>query len=195
MSEAKKPRGRPHKGPVEPEAIVKVNKSKTPWQSRNSPVIGDNGIAVKPGDNARYAGYLLEFLSWGRVDKQNIDELEERLARYVAYCAQHDIKIGNQVCYMALGINKDDVYNWEHQRHGTPEHRDFIKKVKFICAGNREFLMQDGKINPVTGIFWQKNYDGLKDQQEMVLTPNRPLGAEIDENDLRGRYELSEGEG
>jgi len=37
--------------------------------------------------------------------------------------------------------------------------------------------MVDGKVNPVTGIFWQKNYDGLRDAQEIVVTPNAsPLG-------------------
>ena len=38
--------------------------------------------------------------------------------------------------------------------------------------------MSDGKINPVTGIFWQKNWDGLKDQQEVVIEPRRQVEAE-----------------
>ncbi len=48
--------------------------------------------------------------------------------------------------------------------------------------------MQDGKINPVTGIFWQKNYDGLKDQQEQVIIPANPLGDSTDAETLRRRY-------
>lgn len=48
--------------------------------------------------------------------------------------------------------------------------------------------MEDGKINPVTGIFWQKNYDGLKDQQETIITPNNPLGDATDTDALRRRY-------
>ena len=36
--------------------------------------------------------------------------------------------------------------------------------------------MQDGKINPVVGIFWQKNYDGLRDQTELAIAPTNPLG-------------------
>ena len=35
--------------------------------------------------------------------------------------------------------------------------------------------MSDGEINPVTGIFWQKNWDGLKDQQEVVREPRRQI--------------------
>lgn len=38
--------------------------------------------------------------------------------------------------------------------------------------------MSDGKINPVTGIFWQKNWDGLKDQQEVILEPKKQIEAE-----------------
>ena len=36
--------------------------------------------------------------------------------------------------------------------------------------------MQNGKINPVTGIFLLKNNHGFKDQQDVVVTPNNPLG-------------------
>ena len=53
----------------------------------------------------------------------------------------------------------------------------------------REGLMEDGKVNPVTGIFWQKNYDGMKDQQEVVLTPNQnPLGEQKDAESLKQKY-------
>lgn len=38
--------------------------------------------------------------------------------------------------------------------------------------------MSDGKINPVTGIFWQKNWDGLKDQQEVVIEPRKQIEAD-----------------
>ena len=35
-----------------------------------------------------------------------------------------------------------------------------------------ENYMQNGKINPVSGIFLGKNNFGYQDKQEMVLTPN-----------------------
>ena len=38
--------------------------------------------------------------------------------------------------------------------------------------------MADGKIFPATGIFWQKNWDGLKDQQEVVVEPKKQIEAE-----------------
>lgn len=38
--------------------------------------------------------------------------------------------------------------------------------------------MADGKVNAVAGIFWQKNYDGLKDQQEVVIEPRNQIEAD-----------------
>ena len=159
---------------VREEDIAKPKKPR--GVGKNSPVIGDNGVNLQQGDASKYAKILLELASWEKVDKTSVPALEHRFLEYINYCAENDIKLGNQVCYIALGISKDDVYNWEHGRSMTSAHCDFIKKIKSICAGNREFLMQDGKINPITGIFWQKNYDGLRDTQNIEISGNKPLG-------------------
>lgn len=42
----------------------------------------------------------------------------------------------------------------------------------------REQLAASGKLNPVTAIFWQKNFDGLKDQQEVVIEPRKQIEAD-----------------
>lgn len=147
----------------------------TAKKNRNSPVIGDNGIDTKPGDNSKYATVLMELASWPKTDKTDIEELDNRFMEYLQYCASNDIKIGNQMAYLALGLSKDDVYDMEHGRKLGNSASEFIKKVKQICAGNRELLMQDGKVNPITGIFWQKNYDSMKDVQDITITPNNAL--------------------
>lgn len=48
--------------------------------------------------------------------------------------------------------------------------------------------MLNGKINPVTGIFLGKNHFGYADKQEVVLTPNSPLGDAKDTKELEERY-------
>ena len=144
-------------------------------KNRNSPVIGDNGIDTKPGDNAKYATVLMELASWDKPDKTDVIQLDNRFMEYLQYCASNDIKIGNQMAYLALGLNKDDVYDMEHGRKLGSSASEFIKKVKQICAGNRELLMQDGKVNPITGIFWQKNYDAMKDVQDLQITASNAL--------------------
>ena len=161
----------------------------------HSPVIGDNGLMTKPGDNSRYATLVNSLSSWPRVDKTDVNALERRLSDYLIFCEHNDMKVGNMMCYLALGITREDARDWLAGTRGTPEHMIFIKKVKAICGATRELLMQDWKLNPVTGIFWQKNHDGFKDIQDVVLTPNNPLGEGASESqlaDLGKKYLLDE---
>ena len=51
---------------------------------------------------------------------------------------------------------------------------------------NWEDYMQNGKINPASGIFIAKNLFQYKDQQDVVITPNNPLEGNTD--DIRNRY-------
>lgn len=123
------------------------------------------------------------------LDPDDVQEMERRFYRYLELCAEWDMKVGNQAAYAAIGITKDNVYDWTVRRTTNPTRADFVKKVQQFCAMYREGLMEDGKVNPVTGIFWQKNYDGMKDQQEVVLTPNaNPLGDQQDAEALKQKY-------
>ena len=153
-----------------------------------SPVIGDNGVSVPPGKNAKNAAFLSYLSSLPKVDHDDVQALEVRFQEYLDFCAENDFKIGNMVAYLALGISKDDVYNWESGKSRGKEHCEFIKKVKQICAGNRELLMQDGDINNITGLFWQKNHDGFRDQVEHVVAAPNLLGEAADQKTLEERY-------
>ena len=79
---------------------------------------------------------------------------------------------------MAIGIDKTIAWKWENEQL-SKDRRNLIKSIRQVCAVYREQLMQDGKVNPVVGIFWQKNYDGMRDQTETVVTANAPLGEEV----------------
>lgn len=123
------------------------------------------------------------------LDVWDVEEMERRFINYLQICAERDIKVGNMAAYYAIGITKETARDWINQDRQMKNARThFVKKVQQICAMTREGLMQDGKINPVTGIFWQKNYDGLKDQQEQVIIPANPLGDSTDAETLRRRY-------
>lgn len=162
--------------------------TKRKGNGKNSPVIGDNGIKTLPGDNSKYAGVLATILSWPPVDKSDVNALEERFRLFINYCMENDVRITNQVTYLALGINKDNVYDWENGRGRGDSHSDFIKKVKAFCSSYREMLGADGKLNPVTLVWWQKQYDGMVDKQELVVTPNGQRLSDSDYQDIADRY-------
>ena len=63
-----------------------------------------------------------------------------------------------------------------------------IKKAKEILAGIDAKLVSQGKIPQVTYIFRAKNFFGMKDQSEVVLTPNNPLGDQRTPEELQQQY-------
>ena len=154
-----------------------------------SPIIQGHNPDLPEGYNTRRIRFMQAIIPTEPLDRNDVEEMERRFARYLELCAEWDMKVGNQAAYAAIGIDKDDAYEWTNRNLGNPARTAFIKKVQKICAMYREGLMEDGKVNPVTGIFWQKNYDGLKDQQEVVLTPNtNPLGEQKDAEALKQKY-------
>lgn len=158
-----------------------------PWES--SPIIQGHNPDLPEGYNTRRILFMQEILPTEPLDHDDVEEMERRFQKYLQKCAEWDMKVGNQAAYAAIGINKDLVYEWTVRRQTNPKRTEFIKKVQQFCAMYREGLMEDGKVNPVTGIFWQKNYDGMKDQQEVVLTPNaNPLGEQQDAEALKQKY-------
>lgn len=139
--------------------------------------------------NREQITFMMEIMPTEPLDFNDVEEMERRFNRYLQICAERDMKVSNQGAYLAIGISKDNVYDWTVRHSTNPERADFVKKVQKICAYYRESLMANNKINPVVGIFWQKNYDGLRDQQEVVLTPNQsPLGEQKDAEQLRQKY-------
>ena len=155
----------------------------------NSPIMQDQKAEQAEGYNSKLIGFMLAIQPTEKLDINDVDEMERRFQHYLEMCVAYDVKVGNQGAYVAIGITKQQAWEWENVRFkANPRRADFIKRVRMFCGMYRENLMQDGKVNPVTGIFWQKNYDGLKDQQEVVLTPNNPLGEQKDTESLKQKY-------
>ena len=143
---------------------------------------------LEDGYNTKRINFMMAILPTEPLDYNDIEEMERRFQRYLKLCSEWDMKVGNMAAYAAIGIDKDTASDWVNRCKSNPERTRFVKKVQKICAMYREGLMEDGKVNPVTGIFWQKNYDGMKDQQEVVLTPNNPLGETEDPKVLEQKY-------
>lgn len=161
-----------------------------PRQKRmDNPLPIENNPDIPEGYNSKRIAFMLAITPTEPLDYNDVAEMDRRFQRYLKLCAEWDMKIGNQAAYAAIGIDKGIAWEWANRSLGNPARTDFIKKVQQFCAMYREGLMEDGKVNPVTGIFWQKNYDGMKDQQEVVLTPNTsPLGEQKDAEALKQKY-------
>jgi hypothetical protein len=62
-----------------------------------------------------------------------------------------------------------------------------IKKAVTILEELWADYMQNGKINPASGIFLAKNMFQYRDEQQLVVTPNNPLD-DLNADEARSRY-------
>ena len=115
--------------------------------------------------NARQIEHILHIQSIAAgVDPKDPVSLKSAFLQYLALCAQDGCKVGNLAAYAAMGVSKDRFLAWGRSK--DPAYVDLYNLVKTACALNRESMIADQKINPVIGIFWQRNYDGLRNDTE-----------------------------
>ena len=106
---------------------------------------------------------------------KNDEELCERLDWFFQTCQEtQQLPTVEKMC-LALSMPRSTVFDWEagNTRGLGPDTSDIIKKAKNLIASMDAELAQEGKIQPVVYMFRAKNYYGMKDQQDVVVTPNQ----------------------
>lgn len=172
--------------------LVAINNTPKSNSYHSSPVIGDNLVNCNSGDLAKITKDALTIAFWDPIDTTDPDQLKQRTIDYLNYCIDNDIRPGNMGLYSAWGLSRQAVHQ-TISRGASSARLDIMQKSLQIMATIRESLMSGGKINPVTGIFWQKNFDGLTDTQSIEITPNVQQQPQYSNEDLlRMRQERRE---
>ena len=186
----KRTRGKDKKPRKRTEAADRAQKANLVKARQNSPIMqGLKQANNLPEEyNANAVSFIMAITPTEPLDLNDVGEMERRFENYIRLCSEYGKKVSNQAAYLAIGINKDQARDFANGVSANPERSHFIKKVQQICGVYREQLMSDGKINPVTGIFWQKNYDGLRDQTELAIAPVNPLGEGKSAEELAKKY-------
>ncbi len=148
---------------------------------------------TEPGDNAKYIGVSLQLFNLPAIDLHDPKQVQERLGEYFQIHVEADLKPTVVGMAMALGIDRRRL--WEiradvpnrNQDLPTPT-RDAIKKAYDFMENLWENYMNNGKINPVSGIFLGKNNFGYQDKTEYVVTPNVNNDSDYNADDIRKRY-------
>lgn len=146
-------------------------------------------VHTEPGDNRKYIQHSLRLAELPKLNLTSVEEVTQRIKDYFTICAEDDMK--PSVAGLALAMDIDRRYLWEIRegRKGkNPAVADTLKKAMKILDLQMVDYMQNGKINPVSGIFLMKNNFGYADKQEVVLTPNNPLGDAKDTKELEEQY-------
>lgn len=137
---------------------------------------------------------LGETLDSYRMPKvQSDEELAARLDAYFSMCATDGIIPCVEDMCMYTGYAESTIWDWETGRRGgfSPATAEIIKKGKDFLKTFDAKMVISGALNFLTYCFRAKNYYGMVDKQELVLTPNQPLGTESDPAELQKRIERS----
>lgn len=156
---------------------------------------------VEPNDTADILSKMK--ILWELPKPNTNEELTERVYWYFfEYCLPLKMKPSIEGVTMALGICKETFSSWG-QGERTQFHTDLVKKCREMV---QMFLSQstfEGKLNPSVWMFYGKNYFGMSDKQEVVLTPNQGIN-DVDVQAIQERMktlpsavqqELAEGNG
>ena len=102
------------------------------------------------------------------------EELAERLNDYFVRCAKSGQIPTVEEMAMSTGYTQATVWDWESGRRKgfSNSTADIIKKAKEMLKTFDAKLVISGKLNFLAYCFRAKNYYGMVDKQEMVLTPN-----------------------
>lgn len=169
---------------------------KKPRGGKNSPVIGNNGLMAEPGDNAKYLALGMRLFSLPPIDLKDPEQVTNRLMEFFQMHVDADMKPTVSGMGMALGLDRRRLWEIKTGNYGTQKSlselptltKDSIKKAYEYMEILWENYMQNGKINPVSGIFLGKNNFGYQDKTEYVVTPNVNNDSDYNAEDIRARY-------
>ena len=177
------------------DVVTDIVKKKPRGVGKNSPVIGDNGLQVEPGDNTKYLALGRELFNLPTIDLKEPEQVIDRLNEFFEIHEKYDMKPTVAGMGMALGLDRRRL--WEiktgnfngNGKYNLPTlSQDSIKKAYEYMEILWDNYMQNGKINPVSGIFLGKNNFGYQDKTEYVLTPNTNTDSDYDADDIKKRY-------
>ena len=176
------------------DEVVKEIVKKKPRGGNN--ILTDAALNVQPGDNTKYVLLGATLFNLPPIDLKDSEQVGDRLNEFFKIHAEADMKPTVSGMAMALGLDRRRL--WEiktgalkggHTEYDLPTATLVsIKRAYNYMEILWENYMQNGKINPVSGIFLGKNNFGYQDKTEYVVTPNVNNDSDYNADDIRKRY-------
>ena len=178
---------------IDTDDVVKevVEKTKKKPRGGNN-FLTDAALNVQPGDNTKYVMLGAKLFNLPPIDLKDPQQVTDRLNEFFEIHANADMKPTVSGMGMALGLDRRRL--WEIKTGNAKALNlptltsDSIKRAYEYMEILWENYMQNGKINPVSGIFLGKNNFGYQDKTEYVVTPNVNNDSDYSADDIRKRY-------
>ena len=152
---------------------------------------------TEPGDNTKYLKLGRELFNLPSIDLKDPAQVQDRLNEFFVIHENYDMKPTVAGMGMALGLDRRRLWEIKTGNVSSSNKRllelptltvDSIKRAYEYMEILWENYMQNGKINPVSGIFLGKNNFGYQDKTEYVVTPNVNNDSDYSTDDIKKRY-------
>lgn len=184
----KRPRGRPRKTPEEKQRTKELAIQRERERELGIAPSKFGQENVEPGDNSRYLAHAMTIMQQPLVDLNDAEAVRERCHWYFEHCFNNDMKPTVSGLCNAFKVSRQTLMTWRNGTYRKDTHQAIILEAYAIMEELWENYMQNGKINPVSGIFLAKNNYGYTDKQEMVLTPNTGMPDAVDVATIEAKY-------
>lgn len=172
--------------------IVKAEQSKPKKRGTNGRPPQSRAGLIQTEEDRQFVSTLLHevLVEFKQPKVRSDEELQSRLNDYFLRCADSgQIPTVEEMC-MSTGYSEAMIWDIETGRKKgfSPDTADLIKKAKGFIKTFDAKLVVTGKMNFLAYCFRAKNYYGMSDKQEYVLTPNNKSETEYSADDLRKIY-------
>ena len=168
-----------------------VEKAK-PKRAYKNNILQDGAITATPKELREFTKHALEIFEAKTPDLHDVRQVYDAITGYFNSCDIHGVRPSNLGLYACLGMSRQDVDNVLTGKSKSKASRDvvdMIQKAKLALSTYRESLAMSGKINPVTALFWSKNFDGMTDSQQIEITANSAQQAQLTPEEVAKRIE------
>lgn len=128
-------------------------------------------IIADAGDNSRYLAHAMMTMNMPRINTSDPKQVEERIQWYLHHCIDNDMKPTVKGFCNALGISRNTLWNWKCGNFRAGTHEEIVVRAYDLLEEMWENYMQNGKINPMAGVFLGVNNFGYRDVKQVNLTP------------------------
>ncbi len=172
------------------QEVAKRGRPKGSGGNARSDMAWGGNDSLTPGDMSKFIRQARMVAELEPIDISNVQNVKDRLDWYFTCCQNNGTKPTVTGMCNSLGIDRVTLYRWERGVYREGTHQALIVRYKRMLEELWEMQMVEGKINPIVGIFLGKNHFGYTDKQDIIVTPNNPLGEMYDSEEIKKRYML-----
>lgn len=154
-------------------------------------IAASKAAAATKHRNTERAQFTLACIELSKgVNREDPDSLLQAFYNYIELAEEMGERVSNMTAYAAMGVTRSNIDDWYTgaTRKGDPRYKELATFVKSVCAAYREQLGMDGAIHPALTIFWQRNYDGLTNEDIVRVETTNPLGEIHDAKQIAEKY-------